>query len=65
VTYLDEDGVSSIDPIAAEAFARECERLAAPARALHQGPNPHATTPAKAAARMTRWVKPKPGDAKG
>jgi hypothetical protein len=36
-----------LDPAAAEAFARECERLAAAARALIQ-PTPHATTPAKA-----------------
>jgi hypothetical protein len=48
-----------LDPAAAEAFAAECERLAAAARALI---TPRTTSPAKAAARMTRWVKPQRTD---
>jgi hypothetical protein len=53
--------VTYLDPIAAEAFARECERLAAAARALI---TPRTTSPAKAAARMTRWIKPQPNEPK-
>jgi hypothetical protein len=46
---------------AAAAFIAECERLTDAARELI-APSPHATSPAKA--RMTRWVKPQPNEAK-
>jgi hypothetical protein len=45
--------------------AEEAADLIATAQELLAKPSsPHATTPAKAAARMTRWVKPQPNEAK-
>jgi hypothetical protein len=48
------------DTAAAEAFIAECERLTNAAKELLR---PRAVSPARA--KMIRWVKPQPSDAKG